>query len=232
MQATHGSIVFIDNSVNKLFRSFDAIRNFAYDLKVFNEEDEGMEFINSSGADIVFLNLDLAPNDAVSLTKEMRRHEIPSKPFIVIYSGKQDDFVQEMAYNSGADAYIGFHEKPSLLVLFIRNLMKRRQKTPVQKTSDGVLVDTEKFLVYKKGEAVQLPKKEFRVFELLYNSPDKFFRKEEIAGIIWGDEKIGGKRTIDVHIYNIRQQLGKRVILSQKGKGYKINTKFLAQEPN
>ena len=68
---------------------------------------------------------------------------------------------------------------------------------------------------------------EFKVFELLYNTPDKFFSKTEIAGLIWLDESVANKRTIDVHIYNIRQFFGKRIIQSQKGKGYRINKKVI-----
>jgi DNA-binding response OmpR family regulator len=230
MQASLGSIVFIDNSVNRLFKSFDAIRNFSFDLKIFNDEGEGLEYIHSSPPDILFLNLDLVPHDAVSLTKELRRSKLTPGPYVVIYSDKQDDFVQEMALNSGADAFINFHEKPSILILFIKNLIRRRKRQVPAKPNEGVVVDTERFLIFKKNEPVQLPKKEFKVFELLYNCPGKFFSKEEIAGLIWGDEKIGAKRTIDVHIYNIRQLLGKRVIISQKGKGYKINSKYLSPQ--
>jgi DNA-binding response OmpR family regulator len=227
MQESRGTIVFIDNSVSRLIRSFDTIRNHHFDLKIFNDADEGVHFLQSEPVDILFLNLDLVPQDAVSFTKELRRLPLASQPFIVIYSDKQDDFVQEMALNSGADAYIGFHEKPSILILFIKNLLRRKKKPVVKKGNGGIMVDAERFLIFKKDEAIQLPKKEFKVFELLFNSPDKFFSKEEIGGMIWGDAKIGSKRTIDVHIYNIRQQLGKRVIISQKGKGYRINNKLI-----
>lgn len=227
MQTPRGTVVFIDNSVGKLYRSFDAIRNLSFDLKIFTHEEEGIQFITSEAADIVFLNLDLRPNDAVSLTKELVTKPFSSKPFIVIYSDKQDDFLQEMALESGADAFIGFHEKPQILALFTNNLIRRKKPINSKKINESVWIDTERFLVFKKDEALQLPKKEFHVFELLYNSPNKFFSKEEIALTVWGDQKISSKRTIDVHIYNIRQQVGKKVILSKKGKGYKINPKFI-----
>ncbi|MFO0436137.1 MAG: winged helix-turn-helix domain-containing protein, partial [Sphingobacteriaceae bacterium] len=70
---------------------------------------------------------------------------------------------------------------------------------------------------------IELPKKEFRILMLLHNDQNKFFSKEELAINIWNDETIAKKRTIDVHIYNIRKILGKRIIQSQKGKGYRLN---------
>ena len=72
-----------------------------------------------------------------------------------------------------------------------------------------------------------MPRKEFKIFQLLFSSPDKFFSKTEIAEYIWKDESVSKKRIIDVHVYNIRQLFGKRVIQSQKGNGYRINKKLI-----
>ena len=173
------------------------------------------------------MNLDLQPNDAVTILKEVKHLHPLQFPYMVIYTEKNDDFVQELAFNSGADSFINFHHKPAVVELFLKNLLRRRE-VPLKKSNREFVVDPERFLIYKNGEPVQLPRKEFRLFELLYNSPEKFFTKLEIAGQIWHDESIAGKRTIDVHIYNIRQFLGKRIIQSQKGKGYRINKKLVS----
>jgi DNA-binding response OmpR family regulator len=160
------------------------------------------------------------------ITKEINLRKLDSKPFIIIYSDKQDDFAQEFAFNSGADSFINFHEKPGVMILFLKNLLKRRIKL-INTSKKDIVLDDEQLLIFNKGIPIQLPRKEFKVFELLYNTPDKFFSKTEIAGLIWLDESVANKRTIDVHIYNIRQFFGKRIIQSQKGKGYRINKKVI-----
>ncbi|MCE3227135.1 MAG: DNA-binding response regulator [Bacteroidetes bacterium] len=219
-------IVFIDNSIHKIFRSLDGLKTSFENIKAFNDEKEGVDFIYEKPIDLLFLNLDLVPNDAVSVTKEIRQKKLESNPYIVIYSDKQDDFVQEMVFNSGADSFINFHNKPAILQLFIKNLLKRRTK-PASEDKRSIIIDQDRYLIFKKGEPIQLPRKEFQVFELLYGNPNKFFSKTEIASKIWNDEKVAAKRIIDVHIYNIRQLFGKRVIQSQKGRGYRINKKFI-----
>ena len=65
------------------------------------------------------------------------------------------------------------------------------------------------------------------LFELLYNNSDKYFSKVDLAKIIWTDESMALKRTIDVHVYNIRQFFGKNIILSKKGIGYSLNKKLI-----
>jgi DNA-binding response OmpR family regulator len=220
-------IIFVDNTINRIFKSIDLIRETFPGLQIFSTENEFTAAIDLGlEPDVILFNLDLFPNDAIHIMKEIRQRTFPSQPFIVIYTDKGDDFIQELAFNAGADAFINFHAKGSLLKLFLRNLLRRR-KVPVGKETKQLTIDYDRYLVYKNGQAVQLPRKEFRLFEMLYKGSDRFFTKLEIAAQIWQDERIASKRTIDVHIYNIRRFFGKRIIQSQKGKGYRINKNFI-----
>jgi len=219
-------IIFVDNSVNRIFKTVETLKTRFKNIAVFSQEKEFLEHLDNAIPDVVFLNLDLQPNDAVTILKEINQRHYPSMPFVIIYSDKNDDFVQELAFNSGADSFINFHNKPAVIELFLKNLLKRRVKiTPLPKRE--LMIDNERYLIFKNGNAFQLPRKEFKLFELLYNNPDKFFSKNEIALHIWQNELVAGKRTIDVHIYNIRQFFGKRVIQSQKGRGYRMNKKLI-----
>ncbi len=220
------SIVFVDNSVNRIFKTIEGLKNAFGNIHIFNQEKDFFDFLETNPIDIIFLNLDLQPNDAVVICREIRQRNLESNPFLIIYTDKQDDFVQELAFNSGVDSFINFHNKSSVMELFIKNLLRRRVKTKVNQKRE-VVIDNDRHLIFKNGVAFQLPRKEFKLFELLYNSSEKFFSKLEIAGTIWNDEAIANKRTIDVHIYNIRQFFGKRIIQSQKGKGYRINKKLI-----
>jgi DNA-binding response OmpR family regulator len=226
MNSEDYTIVFFDNSINRIFKTIELVKQNYKHVFVFNEENDFFDFIEKEESDVVFLNLDLSPNDAVIITKEIKGRKLNNNPFIVIYSEKQDDFAQEIALNSGADAFINFHLKPAVVLLFLKNLVKRRPSKLKQKNND-IIIDNEKHLIFNKGLPVQLPRKEFKVFELLYNHPDKFFSKIDIAQQVWQDESVAGKRTIDVHIYNIRCFFGKRIIQSQKGRGYRMTKKVI-----
>ena len=226
MSIIQPAIVFVDNSVNRIFKTIEVLKNTFKNIEVFSQEKDFLEYLENNTPDVVFLNLDLQPNDAVTILKEIKGRSIENSPFTIIYSDKNDDFVQELAFNSGVDSFINFHNKPSVIELFLRNILKRRPSLTPEHKKD-LIIDNDRYLIFRNGESFQLPRKEFKLFELLYNSSDKFFSKAEIARQIWDDEKIATKRTIDVHIYNIRQFLGKRIIQSQKGKGYRINKKLI-----
>ncbi len=113
------SIVFFDNSVNRIFKTIDLIKNNYSNVFICNQENEFFELLEKNECDIIFLNLDITPNDAVLITKEIKLRNLNSKPFIIIYSDKQDDFAQEIALNSGADSLINFHSIPGVMILFL-----------------------------------------------------------------------------------------------------------------
>jgi len=220
-------IVFLDNTIHRIFKSIESLKIIFPQILAFNQESELLDYLSQNLVDVIFLNLDLQPNDGVVLCKEIRQKALECDPFIILYSDKQDEFIQELAFNSGADSFINFHNKPALMELFLKNLLKRRKapKNPAQKRE--ITIDIDRYLIIKNGVPFQLPRKEFKLFQLLFTNSEKFFSKREIAGTIWNDESIANKRTIDVHIYNIRQFFGKRVIQSQKGKGYRLNKKLI-----
>jgi DNA-binding response OmpR family regulator len=226
MSLNLSTIIFVDNAVNRIFKTIETLKHSFQNISIFNQEKDFFEFLDQNTADVIFLNLDLQPNDALVLLKEIQQRHLESNPFIIIYSDKQDDFVQELAFNSGVDSFINFHNKAAVMELFLKNLLRRRVKIETNLKRE-VIIDNDRYLIFKNGEAFQLPRKEFKLFELLYNNSEKFFSKTEIASSIWNDETIANKRTIDVHIYNIRQFFGKRIIQSQKGKGYRINKKII-----
>lgn len=218
-------IIFLDNSINKIFKTIELLKKNYENLHVFNQEKDFFDHLEITEPEIILLNLDLQPNDGVAILKEIKNRKIKTEPYVIIYSDKQDDFVHELAYNTGADSFINFHAKAAVMELYIGNLLRRRILQHPPQIKRDLMIDVESYLIYKNGKPIQLPRKEFKLFELLFNNSGKFFSKPEIAVTLWNDAAIANKRIIDVHIYNIRQFFGKQIIQSQKGKGYRLNRK-------
>jgi two-component system alkaline phosphatase synthesis response regulator PhoP len=221
-------ILIYDTRISLVYKTIDHLKKVFPSLIIAKNEDEFHEIISQQSFDIFLINLDVTPHDGIAITKELRATHHEQNFFIVIYSNKQDDFLYELAYNSGVDAYVNYHNTPVLMELLLKSLTKRLSKNnEVAAKNNEFRVDEERFLVIKNNMEKELPKKEFKLLLLLYKNPDKFFSKKELAANIWNDELVAAKRTIDVHIYNIRQIFGKKIIQSQKGKGYRINRKYI-----
>lgn len=219
----NSSIVILDHVINNTDKLTKALTPLSNSVVVINQENLLYQRIISGSVDAILMNLDLKPNDAITVLGELKVRFPDFKGFIVVYAEVQDEYVQELVYNSGADAFISFINKPLLLQLFLKNLLRRKEF--VVKASDKLLdVDNDQFQIAYKGQSFQLPRKEFLIVDLLYRHKGRYFSKVEIAEQIWGDRLIAAKRRIDVHIYNIRQVLGDEVISCRRGKGYMINS--------
>ncbi len=220
-------ILFYDSQLSLVYKTIDHLKHVFPYLQLAKNEEEYFDFITKQTFDVIIVNLDVSPLDGIGITKETRNLLKDHLFFMVIYSNKQDDFLLELAYNNGADAFVNYHNTPVLMELLIKALLKRVDNNYKKKIqTNDLIVDEERFVVIKNQIETELPKKEFKILLLLFKNPEKFFSKKDLALEIWNDESVATKRTIDVHIYNIRQIFDKKIIQSQKGKGYRINRKY------
>lgn len=216
-------ISILDNHSEQAKKISSTLSQFNKELTWFSNEEDLYERLREARTELVFIHLDFKPNDAVAILGEIHQRFPDFKGLLVVYSEVQDEYVQELVYNSGADAFINFINKPLILQLFVRNLLRRREFL-VTAANLELGVDKEQFQINYQGKQFQLPRKEFLIVDLLYQHKGRYFTKTEIAEQIWGDRMVAAKRRIDVHIYNIRQILGEDVIGCRRGKGYVLNS--------
>ena len=207
------------------------------DLLKYNLEKEDSEvFTASNGADAIKLALEHVPNlvlldvmmpgmDGVETCVELRTKDTLSNMLIVFLSARGEDYSQIAGLEAGGDDYLTKPIKPRLLVSRVKALLRRN----VQSTegndvieSSGISLDREKYLVYKDGEPLKLPRKEFELLSLLLSKPGKVFDRNEILDSVWGSDVMVGDRTIDVHIRKLREKLGSEYLMTIKGVGYKF----------
>ena len=143
MSVNKFTIVFVDNLVSRIFKTVELLQQEFENTLVFTKEKELFEYLEDNRPDVVFMNLDLQPNDAVTLLKDIRGRNIVPYPFVIIYSDKQDDFVQELAFNSGADSFISFQYKPAIVSVFLRNLLRRQKRKEAAAVSREIVIDKE-----------------------------------------------------------------------------------------
>jgi two-component system alkaline phosphatase synthesis response regulator PhoP len=112
-----------------------------------------------------------------------------------------------------------------VLVSRIKALLKRHplnQERIIKNDAIGLVIDRERYLVFKDGEEIVLPRKEFELLALLSSAPKKVFTRKELSQLIWGYEFVAKNRTIDVHVLKIREKLGDAYVKTIKGVGYSL----------
>ena len=77
------------------------------------------------------------------------------------------------------------------------------------------------------GRTLDLTPKEFALLYLLVRHPGRVFSRAYLLDQIWGYEAAAYDRTVDTHVYRLRQKLGTksqaaRRIVAVRGIGYKF----------
>ncbi len=225
------------------------MENDAFVILLVDDEDDILDFVSynlrkegykvytaTNGREAVSLALRINPHlilldvmmpemDGVETCRELKRTKALDETIIVFFTARSEDFTQILSLDAGGDDYITKPIKPALLVSKVNSLLRRhkvvKQVSKVYQAGD-LIIDKEKYLVFREGKEIQLARKEFELLNLLATRPDRVFTRDEILNQVWDDDVVVGERTIDVHIRKIREKTGSNHIRTMKGVGYKF----------
>lgn len=210
----------------------DIVAFVSYNLEkegyqVFTAHDgkEALKLAEENIPDLILLDVMMPGMDGVETCVELRSNGKLADTVITFLSARGEDYSQIAGLEAGADDYITKPIKPRLLLSRVKALLRRKGRSggATEVSSTGIQVDREKYIVYKEGEEMKLPRKEFELLSLLLSKPGKVFERNEILERVWGSEVIVGDRTIDVHIRKLREKLGGEYLKTIKGVGYKYD---------
>jgi two-component system, OmpR family, alkaline phosphatase synthesis response regulator PhoP len=207
------------------------------DLLSYNLEKEGYEVYSASNGlrgleiakqiipDIILLDVMMPEMDGMETCKEIRDDERLKNVVVAFLTARNEDYSQIAGFDSGADDYISKPIKTRVLISRIKALLRRNGMAQIEEIKPdhiGISIDKDKYLVFKEGVELTLPKKEFELLALLISQPGRVFTRDFILTSVWGNDVIVGDRTIDVHIRKLREKLGDDYFKTIKGVGYKF----------
>ncbi len=176
--------------------------------------------------DLIILDIMMPKMDGIETCRQLREIDKLKDTFIVFLTARNEEFVEVMGFNAGADDYIAKPIKPRALISRINAILRRsggkEENLQPKIEIEDLVIDRETFLVYKGGKQINLAKKEFELLFLLATKPGKVFSRDMILEQIWGNDVVVINRTIDVHIRKLREKVGEDYIVTVKGVGYKF----------
>lgn len=226
------NILICSNSETSMKKTVDFLEEKQYKVSFATSEENLHQALRDDHIHLIMIELDFTPKDGITLTSDIRNLKEIEQPYIILFSNKQDDYIQITAFNAGADDFIISPIKPILIEARISTVKKRLDKKTIQATEEQLhpnfYVDKEQYLIITKEGKYSLPRKEFEMISLMYQNNNKIFTRQDFAKLIWNaSEVVANSRTIDIHIRNIRKVLGNDIIKTTKGVGYTINKELL-----
>ena len=219
------TILLVDDDPDiREFVTFNLAKE-GYNVVTAKDGAEGVEAVKKHRPDLVLLDVMMPGMDGIEACEAIRTNPHIASTLIAFLSARGEDYSQVAGFDAGADDYITNPIRPKVLVSRVKALLRRnvKESEPVGNIERGdLLINLEKYQVFRDGEVVDMPRKEFELLHLLASKPGKVFSRDSIMDRVWGSEVVVGGRTIDVHIRKIREKIGDDRIKTIKGVGYKF----------
>jgi DNA-binding response OmpR family regulator len=193
-----------------------------YAVDVAYDGEEGYDLASSESYGVIVLDLMLPKMDGMSICKKLRAEENQTPILILTARGELNDKVEGL--NSGADDYLVKPFAFAELVARIKALSRRpKEGLGTTLTSGDIILDTVDFSVRRNGKEIMLSKKEFSLLEYLLRHKGKVVAKEQIISSVWDYEADILPNTVEVFVGYLRNKIGKDIIKTIRGFGYRID---------
>ena len=187
--------------------------------------------------DIVLLDVMLPTISGIDVCREIRTK---SKVPIIMVSAKGEELDTVVGLEVGADDYVSKPYRLRELVARMRAVLRRVEDAgassvdneqsahPEPVTVGDVTVDSERHEVTVRGNALDLPLKEFDLLSLLIANAGRVLTRDVVIERVWGVDYVGDTKTLDVHIKRLRSKIetdpkNPTLITTIRGLGYKYN---------
>jgi len=176
---------------------------------------------------LVILDLMLPDMDGLEIFKRLKQNPETSALPVIMVTAKADEVDRIIGLELGADDYITKPFSPRELVARVKVVLRRSQSSSSDKLLTpvaGLRIDPRKYTVTLDDEPILLTTTEFKILLILAQNPGQVFSRQQLLDYLWGQEKIVISRTIDVHVKNLREKLGRHgaLIKNLRGVGYKL----------
>jgi DNA-binding response OmpR family regulator len=208
-----------DHSIGRLVCSY--LDRNGYRTVWVRSGEEGLIELNRHPIKIVVLDIGLPGIDGFEVCRKIRaRSSVP----IVMLTARDEEPDRVAGLEVGADDYLTKPFSPRELVARIKAVLRRTQARPhedVLSMADVVLKRGAREVTVA-GEPVELTVKEFDLLAWLMQHSGIVFSREQLLDRVWGMSYLGGTRTVDVHVAQVRRKLGRpSLIRTVRGAGYK-----------
>jgi DNA-binding response OmpR family regulator len=182
---------------------------------------DALEALAKKEYSLILMDVGLPDDNGFELCAKIRRIESCKSIPIFFLTGRDDVFDKITAFSLGADDYI---VKPFNFLELEARVEAKMQKIKNQNTHEEyytkgyfqVFPNLQKVLILpaegqpmdESQQQLNLTSIEFRLLTFFLRHDGQNISREEILNEIWGQDKPSTDRTVDTHIYTLRQKLG------------------------
>ena len=196
--------------------------------------NEALQKLADHKVAVVVLDIMMPGMDGFEVCRRIRAKETIANLPVIFLTARSGEADQIIGLELGADDYIQKPVSPRVLVARVKSILRRSDMPEVASMQgensaehvavDGIDIDRASYKVKIDGSEVFFPRKEFELLYFLATHPGRVYSREALLNRVWGEGAYVVERTVDVHIFKVREKLGGRgeKIETVKGVGYRF----------
>ncbi len=188
-------------------------------------EEPFFEQIQDRGADLIIFDFTSSTSDPVSTVRTIKNdRELKHIPVVALVDARD---TVSLDFSIGLEDFLVRTDSFEELNTRIRFVMWRLSKVDSKDTikAGSLVMNLASYSVALRGESLDLTYKEFELLRFLMTHRGRVFSRDALLRHVWGEEYLGGTRTVDVHIRRLRAKIGPvfdELIQTVRNVGYKM----------
>ncbi|MCC6075156.1 response regulator transcription factor [Pseudomonas sp. GCM10022188] len=171
--------------------------------------------------DLVVLDLGLPGMPGLDVLRRWRADGLAT-PVLILTA--RDSWAERIdGLKAGADDYLSKPFHPEELALRIQALLRRAHGVANQSElkAAGLALDEARQCVRRGDEEIGLSGAEFRLLRYFMLHPGQILSKTQLTEHLYDGESERESNVIEVHVNHLRRKLGRAVIETRRGQGYR-----------
>jgi len=177
----------------------------------------------SESYDLIILDLGLPGKPGLEVLQEWRGGGLATPVLILTARGSWAERIEGL--KAGADDYLTKPFHPEELQLRIQALLRRARglANQPQLEAAGLQLDEGRQCVRHNDQDIDLTAAEFRLLRYFMLHPGQILSKSHLAEHLYDGESERDSNVIEVHVNHLRRKLGREVIETRRGQGYRFS---------
>ena len=196
----HILVVDDDDGIRSLVKKFLNENNYL--VTTADSAEDASDKIKIIKFDLIVLDIMMPGKSGLEFIEENKKNlDTP----IILLTAKGEAKERIEGLEVGADDYLPKPFEPKELILRIKNILYKTQKTEQKRIIEfeNVKIDLNKLLIIRDQKEFKINNTEKTILEKMINSPGKTFSREDIGKLINLDKE----RSIDVIITRLRKKI-------------------------
>ncbi len=203
-----------------------ALQEEGHKVEVSNDGAEGLDMAETTGYDLLVLDLMLPHLDGVEICRRLRSTGSDVRILMLTARDTVEDRVAGL--EAGADDYLVKPFSFTELIARVRALARRQiqPQVEIELTSGDLVLDLQRHEARRDGRTIELTAKEFQLLEYLMRNAGYVMTRTQILDQVWGYNLDSFSNVVDIYVHYLRNKIDRDfsepLIRTVRGVGYSL----------